>query len=335
MLTMTLIEIDDRRWNELVGEDEFDPYCGHSYLTAVTAMEGVRALLVVAEGNGWSARYPLVLRPLPHDRWLARTPAYGGPVMRLFGSGVAAVAAARECRDAVDEVLANQGVISEVFLLSPWLPERQAVATAWSAREGKPVCLVVAAEQGDRWRRLRKGRRSDITRARRELDLNWGLLDGDGAARFADQYRLAMDRVGAAERWRLNTEWFQTLVEQAPGRVLAAATEGPSGGATALFLTSRTTAAYFLACRWGEATGGPSLALWTGIEELIRGGVQRITLGGGAADSENDPVLAFKRSFADLETPLLIGSRVFDTEAHFGAVAEGLARPLPSGVVVL
>jgi hypothetical protein len=331
----TVVETDDLRWDDF-GQEEADPYCGREYLAAVSAASGSRAILVVVEGPEWRAQYPLLLQPLPRDRWLARTPEYGGPSIFLTRAD-AAPALAREaaliCRQAVDEALAGQGVISEVFLLSPWLPHRQVVAAAWSAGEGKPVCLVHGVDQPERWSRLRKGRRSDITRARRELDLSWGVFDAPAALRFAYHYQPAMDAFGAAERWRFDDAWFQTLAEQADGRLLAATADGTYGGATALFLTGHARAAYFLATRWGEAPGAASLALWTGIAELVQAGVTGVTLGGGASDDDNDPVLSFKRSFADEEVPLLLGARVFDTIAHDEAVAVGQARPLPPGAV--
>ncbi|MEA2702770.1 MAG: hypothetical protein QOD63_715 [Actinomycetota bacterium] len=335
-MTTTVVEVDDDRWDDLLGEDDPDPYCGRSYLAAVTAAARTRAVLIVSEGPGWRVRYPLVLEPLPGGRWLARTPEYGGPDILLDGTDAGSsrsLEAAQGSRRSLDEALVSLGVVSEVFLLSPWLHDRCAVGTAWAARETKPICLVLASGQEGRWARLRKGRRSDITRARRELALTWGPLDDAGAQRFAGHYRLAMDRLGAAERWRFDDEWFRTLAERANGRVLVATAEGPEGGATALFLTGRNRAAYYLASRWGTAAGGPSLVLWTGIEELAGAGVRGITLGGGAADGDDDPVLAFKRSFADTEVPLLVGARIFDPVAHDQAVASGLARPLPPGAV--
>jgi hypothetical protein len=332
----TVVEIDDPRWVELTGDQEPDPYCRREYLAALSAAAGSRAILVAAEGCDWRARYQLLLQPLSRDRWLARTPEYGGPSVLLTQADAAparAIETAVMCRQALDEALTAQGVISEVFLLSPWLADRRLVAAAWSASEGKSVCLVHGVDRPQRWGRLRKGRRSDISRARRQLDLRWGAFDAAAAIRFADHYQRAMDAVGAGERWRFDADWFKTLADQAAGRLQAATAEGPDGGATAVFLTGATRAAYFLASRWGEAPGAASLALWTGITELAEGGIRGVTLGGGAGDDDNDPVLAFKRSFADEEVPLLIGARVFDAAAHDEAVAIGQARPLPPGAV--
>ncbi len=340
MIKASVVDIDDASWDEFTGDEAPDPYCGREYLAAVSEADGSRAIMVAAQGCDWRARYQLLLRPLPGDRWLARTPDYGGPSIQL-PPGTATAARATETalmyRQMVDDALAAQGVVSEVFLLSPWLPNRSLVAAAWSAAEGKPLCLVHSGDQPQRWGRLSKGRRSDITRGRRELDVSWGVFDGPAALRFADRYQRAMEAFGAPERWRFDADWFRDLTDhltdRAAGRLRAATAEGAGGGATAVFLVGDTRAAYFLAARWGEAPGAASLALWTGISELEHVGMAGVTLGGGPSDGDDDPVLSFKRSFADDEVPVLIGARVFDAAAHEAAVATGQARPLPPGVV--
>jgi hypothetical protein len=330
MPDVSVIEVDDPEWDRQVEGIVLDPYCDRALLRAEARARGNRPVLLVTEGPQWSARVPYVLWGSGPGATLARTPDYGGPWIRgtVDDAGLAAL------REALDRTLIALGAVSEVALLSVWLPHRDRIAAAWSVVPTREVRVLPLEPMTDP-KALAKGRRSDLSRAQRDLVAAWRPFDPSDAEEFADHHAAHMARVGAGTRWDLGSPYFRALAESPLVDAVIARADGPSGGAACVIFRSGPRAAYAFAERWGDAPGATTLALWTACVELRAGGVDELLLGGGTTDDPDDPLLAFKRSWGGSAVPMLVGARAFDRAAHDRLVAAGVARPLPEPAVLV
>jgi hypothetical protein len=323
-LRVEIVEVDDGRWPQLAVDH--DPHESVAFLRTVSAGFGARPVLLSIHTSKWRLSYVLVLTPLGNGRSLARTGDYGGPWLDGVDRD-----GAEASRRAIDAALRHLGVVSEVAILSPWLHERELVASVWGASPDKRICTASLVDPSAIARSLSKGRRSDIARGRRDLAVTVGPFSPAAAESFAADYDVAMAAAGAQERWRLAARHFTDLAGAADVEVLEVAATAPDGRARALFLIDGRRASYLYAVRVGDAPGGASLALWEGMEALSARGVESLTLGGGVTSAVDDPLFRFKRSMATDEHDLYLGARVLDLAAHEAAVAKGMARPLPHG----
>ncbi len=303
-----------------------DPHGTVTNLTAEAAASGAEAVTVEISARDIAVAYPLLLTEVPGVGVLARTVEYGGPYVRAGDVGPRTW---RSVRSALDDALPRVGVVSEVFMLATGLPDRDAVAAGWGAVPGKEIRVVepaaVAAHRG-----LRKGRRSDLARARRDLTVAARPLDARGALTFASRYAEAMRAKGATARWQRGPAFFRALAD---GTTLLVEAGDPSAGAAALFLVAGARASYAFSARWGAPGPGASAVLAAGCSALADAGVTEVVLGGGVTDASDDPLLDFKRSWGGAAVPFLIGARVYDADAHARAVAAGRARTLPASTV--
>jgi hypothetical protein len=311
-----------------------DPLCGGAFVDAFARSTGRRAVVVLAEGRGWRAAYPLLLVPTD-GHLLARSPDYGGPWIERDGSDPSVPelrSIAAELREQLDTTLARAGVASEVLLLSPWLPGRDVIAAEWRCRAEKTVAVV--ALDGDRWSGLHTNRRRDVKRARERLGLEeqWTRFDEAAAVDFARGYDEHMERVDAEARWRLDAAHFDALATSGAELWLSTA-RNDDGGASLLFVVAGERATYLYGTRWGDVRAASTLAHWHAQEQLGRAGVRELLLGGGVTTDPDDSLLRFKRSWGGRDEQLFLGARVYDQRAHDAAVEAALARPLPEGVV--
>lgn len=329
MSVLRLVDVSAPPAHEALDDLGRDPLCDARFLEAFARSTGRQGVVVLAEGPGWRAAYPLLLVPTD-GHLLARTPDYGGPWIRCDGADPGRVAV--ELRGALDTTLAGVGIASEVVLLSPWLPERDAIAAAWQCHAEKTVCIVDLGP--DRWSSLHTNRRRDVNRARDRLALveRFERFDQTAASGFARGYGEHMERVDADARWRLDEEHFAALAASGASLWQASA-ENDDGGASLLFVVSGSHATYLYGTRWGDVRAASTLAHWRAQEELARGGVAELLLGGGVTTAADDSLLHFKRSWGGRDAQLFLGGRVYDQRAHDAAVAASLARPLPTGVV--
>jgi hypothetical protein len=303
-----------------------DPHATPTALRADATQRGGRAVVVDVDVPGLRVAYPLLLEPAGPTGFLARTPEYGGPWPTTGTMDAQHLAAVRA---ALDLALPEHGVISEVFMLAPDLPARDVVAGAWKTTDGKEIRVVepAAVVRGEG---LRKGRRSDLARARREATVAVSPLDADAARLFAARYAVAMDEKGADDRWRRDARFFSGLAD---GDTLHAIAQTDGGGAAAIFLVAGPRASYAFSLRWGTSGTATTLVLHEACTVLASRAVHSLSLGGGATDAPDDPLLEFKRSWGGRAVPFRIGARVYDPAAHDALVSAYSARPLPVGAV--
>jgi len=300
-------------------------------MAAWAARASGRAILMSLQGPGFRALQAVQLRPLDERHQLARTPEYGGPWISVKAGAIAG-SVASAVRDAVDETLKQLGAVSQVFTLSPWLPAHDVVAEEWGCRGVADICLADLVDRDGRWRRMRRGRRSDIRSAERAAEVSWRTFDVNAVPAFARAYAESMQRLSAPPKWRLNEAYFENLAATSAGGLMMASATAACGEAHAVFAIDGPHSAYMYAARRGELPGGPSAVLWEAYRQLPTMGVEDINLGGGGEDADN-PLLHFKRSFSDRVHRLQVGARSYARDVHDAAVSAGTARPLPSWAV--
>jgi hypothetical protein len=329
---LEILEIEDARWVELEQQFALDPQCTHAYLSATSSVDR-RPVLLRGEGPGWNGIYQLVLEELGHGSVLARTPDYGGPWIEADDPATAAA----EFRALADEASRSLGAVSEVMLLSPWIPGRDTIAETWGCSADKEIALLPLGDDETRLRRASGNRRREIVGGGDGLTTSWTRFTSDDGVPFSHRYAQHMVRRSAEPRWRLTSEYFSRLAN-APGVRLDLASASSSagagaGGADALFLTHNSRSVHLFGTRWGSARGSAAAAQWRAHHELDACGVRELLLGGGVTSAADDPLLAFKRRWGGNRLELLLGARVFDADAHAAAVASGRARRLPSTTV--
>ena len=285
----------DPRWDELVdGSPTPDVYYRPGYCGAYEAAGHGRAVAVATDG----ALFPLLLRPLPfgEDGLDAVTPyGYGGVLTEPGAS-----ADLRQLRD----WCATNGVVSCLLRLHPLLggPGQLSPTDEPSVeiREHGPTTALdprrVDPDSG-RLEGLSKGRKADLTIARRELRLAWG-NDEATLEQFREIYDRTMARLGAGEFYVFPPEYYRSLAAGLGERIaVALALRGDDVVGGAIFLADRRFAHYHLSgtTEAGRELKAGTLLVHAGAEWARERGCELLHLGGGTSGA--DSLFAFKKSF--------------------------------------
>jgi serine/alanine adding enzyme len=323
-LTAEALGVDDRRWEELVdGSEVPDVYHRPGYCRAYDAAGHGQAVAVVTE----QALFPLLLRPLPfgEEGFDAATPyGYGGvlplgPDTSFTGSDP--TTEVRQLRD----WCVTAGVVSCLLRLHPLLggPRQLAGVDAreLDIREHGPTTAIDLSRLHDgRLEGMSKGRKADLTIARRELEVSW---DGDGALeQFREIYDSTMQRVGAGEFYLFPSEYYRALAEGLGDRLgvaLALLDGEPVGGA--LFLAGGRFAHYHLSGTTdaGRELKAGTLLVHAGAEWARERGGELLHLGGGTGGA--DSLFAFKKTFGGETYTYAFATLVADRERYDALVA--------------
>lgn len=336
-MTVEALGADDRRWDEVVDASAAaDVYYRAGYCRAYETAGHGRAVAVVTDG----AVFPLLLRPLPFglEGVDAATPyGYGGALPRGRDTSVTGSDPANEVRQLRDWCV-TAGVVSCLLRLHPLLGgPGQLMPRADAAdpdldleiREHGPTTAIDLSRLRDgRLEGMSKGRKADLTIARRELEVSW---DGeDPLERFRDVYDGTMRRVGAGEFYLFPPEYYRALREGLGDRLgvaLALLDGEPVGGA--LFLAGDRFAHYHLS---GTTDAGRELKAGTmlvhaGAEWARERGCELLHLGGGTAGA--DSLFAFKQSFGGETYTYAFATLVADRERYDALVARRAEEPEP------
>jgi hypothetical protein len=295
-VTSVLLGTDAPRWDELVDSSPTpDVYYRPGYCAAYEAAGHGRAVAVVTD----SALYPLLLRPLPfgEDGFDALTPyGYGGVLLTEPGAG----ADLRQLRD----WCATNGVVSCLLRLHPLLGGSEQVSETDEAEHelrdhGPTTALDPRRIDPDTGRLdgMSKGRKADLTLARRELQVVWS-NGGEALERFRQVYDLTMERLGAGEFYVFPAEYYRMLAAGLGERLgIALAIRGDDVVGGALFLADQGFAHYHLsgATDVGRELKAGTLLVHAGAEWAREHGCELLHLGGGT--SGEDSLFAFKKSF--------------------------------------
>ena len=146
---------------------------------------------------------------------------------------------------------------------------------------------------------LNKGRRYDLSFARRHLRSTWmseGRALGEDLQRFYELYEQRMTEVEASEYYHFPLEYYQSLAEGLGHRFdIAIAWLNDEAVGAALFMMDEKIAHYHLSATndLGRAHKATTLILNAAAERARRQGCQDLHLGGGARGE--DKLFAFKQ----------------------------------------
>jgi hypothetical protein len=198
-------------------------------------------------------------------------------------------------------------------------------------REHGPTTAVDPRRIDDETGRLAgmsKGRKADLTVARRELELVWDAPDA--LERFREIYDGTMERVGAGEFYLFPPEHYRGLADGLGDRLGVALTllDGePVGGA--LFLVDGRFAHYHLSGTTdaGREVKAGTLLVHGGAEWARERGAELLHLGGGT--SGEDSLFAFKKSFGGETYTYAFATFVADLRRYEALVARRAEEPEP------
>jgi hypothetical protein len=319
-LSVEALATSDPRWDKLVdASPEPDVYYRPGYCAAYEAAGHGRAAAVVTDG----AVFPLLVRPLPfgEDGFDAATPyGYGGVLSRRSDP------ATDLCQ--LRDWCVTSGVVSCLLRLHPLLGGPGQLSGTDDSdveiHEHGPTTAVdprrVAVETG-RLEGMSKGRKADLTIARRELRLEWGngeeALDG-----FRRVYDDTMQRVGAGEFYLFPPEYYRALADGLGDRfAVALAKRGNELAGAAIFLADRRFAHYHLSgtTDLGREHKAGTLLVHAGAEWARDRSCELLHLGGGT--SGEDSLFAFKKSFGGETYTYAYATLVADPDRYDALVA--------------
>ena len=306
----------DSRWDELVDASPTqDVYYRPGYCVAYEAAGHGRLVAVETAGG----LFPLLLRPLPfgEDGVDAATPyGYGGV---LTGSDPVKTTDLHQLRD---WCVAN-GVVSCLLRLHPLLGGSEQLSQSDAAeveiREYGPTTAVDPRridEATGRLRGMSKGRKADLTIARRELELVWATGE-EALEHFRAIYDRTMRRIGADEFYLFPAAYYRALAEGLGERLgVALALRGDEAVGGALFLADRRFAHYHLSGTTdvGRELKAGTLLVHAGAEWARERGSELLHLGGG--NSGTHPLYAFKKSFGGETFTYAFATLVADRERY-------------------
>jgi hypothetical protein len=328
----------DPRWERLVDESPTpDVYYRPGYCAAYEAAGHGRAVAVVTEG----ALFPLLLRPLPFGEagFDAATPyGYGGVMSLRRDTSVTGTVPGTELRQLRDWCVAN-GVVSCLLRLHPVLGGPRQLSGIDEAgveievREHGPTTAVDPRRIDPTTGRLAgmsKGRKADLTIARRELELVWS--SGAGALEdFRSVYDGTMERLGAGEFYVFPPDYYRALAEGLGERLaVALARRADEIVGAALFLAGDRLAHYHLSgtTEAGRELKAGTLLVHGGAEWAAERGCELLHLGGGT--SGEDSLFAFKKSFGGETYAYAFATLIADRKRYDTLVARRSEEPDPS-----
>jgi Acetyltransferase (GNAT) domain len=333
-LTVEALEPDDTRWDALVDASSVpDVYYRAGYCRAYEAA-GHGRIVAVATGG---ALFPLLLRPLPFgEQGLDAATPYGyGGALALGEAAAPGRVPASEVRRLRDWCAAN-GVVSCLLRLHPLLGGSEQLSESdeelVEVHDHGPTTAVDPRRIDPETRRLAgmsKGRKADLTIARRELELVWG-DDLDGLEEFRRIYDATMARLGAGEFYLFPPEYYRSLAGGLGERCTVALARGGGevlGGA--IFLAGGRFAHYHLSGTTdaGRELKAGTLLVHAGVEWAAARGCQLLHLGGGTSGA--DSLFAFKKSFGGETYTYSFATLIADRARYDSLVARRAEDPEP------
>jgi serine/alanine adding enzyme len=323
---VTVLAADDERWDGLVDAAPApDVYFRPGYCRAYEVTGEGRAVAVRTE----TALFPLLLRELPYaeDGFDAVTPyGYGG--LLPLSDAADSVTDVRQLRD----WCAANGVVSVLLRLHPLLGafEHLSQMDGLEVREHGPSTAVELSRVEDgRLTGMSKGRKADLSVARRELEVSWET--GEAALeRFREIYDETMTRIGARDYYLFPPEYYGALADGLGDRLgVALARRGDEVVGGSLFMADRRFAHYHLS---GTTDAGRELKAGTllvnaGAVWAAERGCELLHLGGGTQGA--DSLYAFKRSFGGGEFTYSLATLVADPSRYEELVARRAKEPEP------
>jgi CelD/BcsL family acetyltransferase involved in cellulose biosynthesis len=313
---------DAKAWDDELARfpaESRDVYFEREYLSLYASADRQAWAFVYSEG---AARYflPFLLQAIPSKPGSAdvTTPyGYGGPIV---ANGDAAFAA-RAHRHFQDQSR-DRGVIAELLKFHPLIENHLLVADV----VGKvvPVCPIVyvdlALEAEHRWQHVyTHANRKNINKAQRSgVAISMEAGDAEWAA-FRRLYADTMRANDAAEFYWFSDEYFAAIRERLADnhRLVTASHDGRIVAALLVLMGPRFVHCHLIGTdREAMALGTNNLLhheliLWASAQ-----GFERLMIGGGRGNEEDDSLLRFKRNFSTTLATFRVGESVLLPERY-------------------
>lgn len=272
---------------------------------------GVEAYLAVLEdtarGNYNMVCQPMLLRridgtPFNDVTW----PGYGGP---MTDNALPAITDGLKLETALVPWRQDRNVVSEFYMLNPALAAAQSVLLPRDlTMKLERGVTILPAEPAQVLKMMRPNRREAFHKGEGAV-VDW--CEPDAAQAL---YDVAMDRLGATERWRLPGH-----IERLPQdrTYIFGATRDGELQAMAVFLFGADVAYYYLAARAEDCPDGYSdQIIMAGVQLAHERGCTWLHLGGGRTNATDDSLAAYKRSWGGITRPVYSVRRVHDPDAY-------------------
>ena len=349
---VSLLEASDSasaaHWDALVDASPTpDIYYRPGYTRAYQVEGEGKAVALHVETDDAAFLLPLLLRPLSKLSFAEGTDGQDAITPYGYG-GILPLRSARPnpkqlraALTALTDWCKSNGVVSILLRLHPLLAQDEefssAVEPGLSLHRFGPTTAVAL----DGWSEssLRKGRRSDLAVARRDLRMTWSSTteSASGApslpealALFRGLYEATMDRLGAAAFYHFSPAYYAALAEGVGERmavVLAWRDDQAVGGS--IFFADRRFAHYHLSATndAGRASKATTLLIREGIDWARSRGCCRLHLGGGVRGE--DSLFDFKKGFGGEIHQYAFAGLICDPSRYQALAAVRLAQPGP------
>jgi UDP-N-acetylbacillosamine alanyltransferase len=315
-----LLWLDDAEdvhlWDALVSSAPVpDVYYRPGYLSSYQAATHGQAVALWVEAEGVQALFPLLLQPvcnLPFASeagdYDAATPYGYGGLLILTDTQRPNAEQVRELLKTLQEWCRENRLISVMLRLHPVLRQGEWLVDSLEDeyrlhRLGLTTALDLSLwnETTDSIATLNKGRRSDLSFARRHLDISWASerdVFAEDLHRFYELYEHRMDQLHVRDFYHFPWDYYTALANGlGSGFDIALAWLGDEAVGAALIMFDQKMAHYHLSAsnEEGRVHKATTLILNAAAARARSKGCQRLHLGGGAAGE--DKLFAFKKSF--------------------------------------
>jgi len=328
---------DMARWRSLVErlahqrDIHFLPEYGEVYRRTY----GHQPLLAVLEDGQHCVVQPFVRRPLEGLPFLrdqgvtqsycdiASPYGYGGPASSC-GSPEEALALFREFDARLLAYCRSEKLAAEFTSLHPFLDGQRLLAAIGAVnlvRQKDVVYIDLPGSEAPRWKALRKGHKSSVTRARRSgVRVEKAEPTPPNFAILNRLYYATMERNRAAQRWIFPQDYFRNCHECLGGERVSLffARVGEAVASASIVMHDFETAYYHFSgsdSRYHEHCPNNLLVYEMAAWAEARG-YRRFHLGGGVTSSPDDSLFVFKSGFSDRRATLYTHSRVLDQETY-------------------
>ena len=283
---------------------------------------GCEALLAVWRDNGSFIAQPFIKRAIPSNpaRFdLCNPYGYGGPISSDMAAG-AAMFYERLC-----EWCVGNRIVTEFCNLHPlFLLHQKSLLPVAPKLITKDIIIIDLNNFSEDTvsRRVPRGIRKAKSAGGKVV-----LLDSATTkATFAALYKMSMDRLQAADRWRFPTEYLEAHYEELSAKIFQA-TDNNNGERMLMVIGGYSTAyAHFLGSNGQSLHKGLDELLYSEAARMLREhGYERFHLGGGTTREPDDKLLAFKAGFSPDRWKLASYTRVFDEPEYAELNARKLA----------
>ena len=318
MLSITITE----KWNaylEWFDEKSKDIYYEEEYVK-LYERDGIKALCIIGCEGSNIVIFPF-LRGEIDGHYDMETPyGYGGPISNSNDS--------RWVNDTLKSIwdyLRREGYICSFIRFHPLLSnERLFLQTGEFGPDiiydRQTVSIDLSKGEQDIWNDQMKPTCRNKVRKAQKCGLYYRSdFDMSDIHDFISLYIDTMKRLNAEPFYFFSEEYFVRLVKSLKGSVFVGRIEKDERLVCAsLFMYKGSYGHYHLSGSNEDylRLGANNLLLWGAACELRRLGITEFHLGGGYDGSDNNSLLAFKRSFSDNTHSFYIGKSIFDSEMY-------------------